>query len=136
MCLGEPVARVLERRHEAVGGHADDEHVELGRAPRRPRPARTAGIASSRSSCSRWPPPRKRSIAQPAATYHGASTPARRRAASSGRQASHFVDVGLEALSGYSHSIVPGGFDVRSSATRFTAGISLMIRLEIVSSRS
>ena len=36
----------------------------------------------------------------------------------------------------YSHSIVAGGFDVRSSATRFTAGISLMIRLEIVSSRS
>ena len=36
----------------------------------------------------------------------------------------------------YSHSIVLGGFDEMSSATRFTAGISLMIRLEIVSSRS
>jgi hypothetical protein len=37
---------------------------------------------------------------------------------------------------GYSHSIVLGGFDEMSSATRFTAGISLMIRLEIVSRRS
>src|SRR5204862_8112287 len=35
----------------------------------------------------------------------------------------------------YSHSIVEGGFDEMSSATRFTPGISLMIRLEIVSSR-
>jgi acylphosphatase len=38
--------------------------------------------------------------------------------------------------SGYSHSIVAGGFELRSSATRFTPGISLMIRLEIVSRRS
>ena len=37
---------------------------------------------------------------------------------------------------GYSHSIVAGGFELRSSATRLTPGISLMIRLEIVSSRS
>ena len=36
----------------------------------------------------------------------------------------------------YSHSMVEGGFDEMSSATRLTAGISLMIRLEIVSSRS
>src|SRR5437588_6943935 len=36
----------------------------------------------------------------------------------------------------YSHSIVEGGFDETSSATRLTAGISLMIRLEIVSRRS
>ena len=45
---------------------------------------------------------------------------------------------GLSAFSvrSYSHSIVAGGFDDRSSATRFTPGISLMIRLEIVSSRS
>jgi hypothetical protein len=33
----------------------------------------------------------------------------------------------------YSHSIVAGGFDERSSATRFTAGISFVMRLEIVS---
>jgi hypothetical protein len=33
----------------------------------------------------------------------------------------------------YSHSIVAGGFDVTSSTTRFTAGISLTIREEIVS---
>ena len=36
----------------------------------------------------------------------------------------------------YSHSIVAGGFDEMSSATRFTPGISLMIRLEMTSSRS
>jgi hypothetical protein len=36
----------------------------------------------------------------------------------------------------YSHSMVDGGLDEMSSATRFTAGISLMIRLEIVSKRS
>ena len=37
---------------------------------------------------------------------------------------------------GYSHSIVLGGFDEMSSATRFTCGISLMIRLETFSRRS
>src|SRR4051812_48569079 len=36
----------------------------------------------------------------------------------------------------YSHSIVEGGFDDTSRATRFTPGISLMMRLEIVSIRS
>jgi hypothetical protein len=36
----------------------------------------------------------------------------------------------------YSHSIVAGGFDVTSSTTRFTPGISFTMRLEIVSSRS
>src|SRR6185437_30153 len=36
----------------------------------------------------------------------------------------------------YSHSIVDGGFDEMSSATRLTAGISFMIRLEIVSRSS
>ena len=39
-------------------------------------------------------------------------------------------------LAAYSHSIVAGGLDERSRATRFTAGISLMMRLEIVSRRS
>ena len=39
-------------------------------------------------------------------------------------------------LAGYSHSIVDGGFDVMSSTTLFTAGTSLTIRDEIVSSRS
>ena len=36
----------------------------------------------------------------------------------------------------YSHSIVAGGFEERSSATRLTPGSSLMMREEIVSSRS
>ena len=36
----------------------------------------------------------------------------------------------------YSHSIVAGGFEVTSSATRFTPGISFTIRPEITSSRS
>ncbi len=46
------------------------------------------------------------------------------------------LSVALDLPSCYSHSIVEGGFDEMSSATRFTAGISLMILLEIVSSRS
>ncbi len=36
----------------------------------------------------------------------------------------------------YSHSIVPGGFDVMSSTTRPTGRISLIILLAICSSRS
>src|SRR5262249_12198880 len=36
----------------------------------------------------------------------------------------------------YSHSIVAGGFDVTSSTTRFTPGISFTIRAEIASTRS
>jgi len=36
----------------------------------------------------------------------------------------------------YSHSIVAGGFEVTSRTTRFTPGISLTIRAEIVSSNS
>ena len=39
-----------------------------------------------------------------------------------------FVAAYLRTYSGYSHSIVPGGFDVMSYATRFTPGTSLMIR--------
>jgi hypothetical protein len=39
-------------------------------------------------------------------------------------------------LDGYSHSMVAGGFDVTSSTTRFTPGISLTMRPEIVSIRS
>ena len=67
--------------------------------------------SSPRRSAGRSPPPRPR---RPGA----GTTPAR------------------PPLRPHSHSIVAGGFDERSSATRFTAGISLMIRLEIVSSRS
>ena len=36
----------------------------------------------------------------------------------------------------YSHSIVPGGFDVMSSVTRFTCAISLIMREATRSSRS
>jgi hypothetical protein len=36
----------------------------------------------------------------------------------------------------HSHSIVPGGFDVMSYATRFTPATSLMIRCDIVSNTS
>ena len=50
---------------------------------------RSDGTPISRSSCSRLCPPRKRSRAQPAATHHGAATPARFSAASCGLQASH-----------------------------------------------
>ena len=36
----------------------------------------------------------------------------------------------------HSHSIVPGGFDVTSSATRFTPSTSLMMREAMRSTRS
>jgi hypothetical protein len=36
----------------------------------------------------------------------------------------------------YSHSIVPGGFEVMSYTTRFTPRTSLTMRLEITSNRS
>ena len=42
----------------------------------------------------------------------------------------------FRALGSYSHSIVPGGFDVMSSVTRFTCAISLIIREATFSSRS
>ena len=41
-----------------------------------------------------------------------------------------------QLLALYSHSMVPGGFDVMSSTTRFTWRISLIIREAIFSSRS
>ena len=40
------------------------------------------------------------------------------------------------SASAYSHSIVAGGFEEMSRATRFTPGISLMIRPEIASRTS
>ena len=46
------------------------------------------------------------------------------------------VNTRCQAPGIHSHSIVAGGFDEMSSATRFTPGISLMIRLEIRSSTS
>lgn len=39
-------------------------------------------------------------------------------------------------LPGYSHSMVPGGLLVTSSTTRFTPSTSLVMRLEILASRS
>src|SRR5262245_18243951 len=61
---------------------------------------RSFGAASSRSSCSRWSPPRNRSIAQPAATYQGVSTPLRSSATRSGRQASHSETSGSKLAAG------------------------------------
>jgi len=46
------------------------------------------------------------------------------------------VGTGRFAPRTYSHSIVAGGFEERSSATRFTPRTSLMIRELIVSSSS
>ena len=40
------------------------------------------------------------------------------------------------AFARHSHSIVPGGFEVMSRATRFTPSTSPIIRLEMRSSRS
>ncbi len=47
-----------------------------------------------------------------------------------------YLVVGVEELPVHSHSIVPGGFDVTSSATRFTPSTSLMTRDAILSTRS
>ena len=43
---------------------------------------------------------------------------------------------GQAAFARHSHSIVPGGFEVMSRATRFTPSTSPIIRLEMRSSRS
>ena len=46
------------------------------------------------------------------------------------------IIVALAAVAAYSHSMVPGGFDVTSSTTRFTPATSLVIRFEIRASTS
>ncbi len=46
------------------------------------------------------------------------------------------ADRGAPQLAGYSHSMVPGGFDVTSSTTRFTPSTSLVMRFEMVASTS
>jgi hypothetical protein len=56
-----------------------------------------------------------------------------RRRARSPRRA---PPVAARALAVHSHSMVAGGFDEMSRATRFTPGISLMIRPEITSRTS
>lgn len=63
--------------------------------------------------------------------------PARRvTAASAQRQCPLGQSRGDRQGSGYSHSMVPGGFDVTSSTTRFTPAISLVMRLEMRASTS
>ena len=47
-----------------------------------------------------------------------------------------FAEAGRQARPDHSHSMVAGGFEEISSATRFTCGTSLMMRLEIVWSTS
>ena len=49
---------------------------------------------------------------------------------------SHLIRVRRSFLAAHSHSMVPGGLLVMSYATRFTPATSLMIRFDIVSSRS
>src|SRR3954447_26698803 len=68
--------------------------------------------------------------AQPVAAQLGAGVLVVRGAHSRTREP--LDEVGLR----YSHSMVAGGFDVTSSTTRFTPGISFTILLEIVSIRS
>ena len=82
----------LRQRCREAGAHGEElktvERVENVAEP---------GVrdGDSMSSCSRSPPPRKRSIAQPAATYHGGSTPSSRRATSSWPPGVPFVKVGV-----------------------------------------
>ena len=80
------------RRDRAAGRRRRT--VRTRPAPRATSPKRSRGTAISRSACGRLWSPRKRSMAQPAATYQGARTRARRRATSSGRQASQAATSG------------------------------------------
>ncbi len=64
--------------------------------------------------------------------YKGSPT---QRWMSSGSPLGSFTSASA-ALGAYSHSIVAGGLDEMSNATRFTPSISLMMRLEMRSSRS
>ena len=59
----------------------------------------------------------------------------RARARSARGPAAHRFST-VAGWSAYSHSIVPGGFDVMSRTTRLTSRISLIIREAICSSRS
>ena len=69
---------------------------------------RSRGMAISRSSCTLRSSPRKRSIAQPAATYHGDCTSASSAATSSGRHASQRLRSGSKAPAATASSRVSG----------------------------
>ncbi len=104
--LEAPVDRVLQKRR--ILGVVAAEHQPLGLDPVR-RSQRTASHSAG-SACT--------------ARRNSSATSAIARRLRTG------------ASDRYSHSIVAGGFDVTSSTTRFTAGISLMIRDETSSIRS
>ena len=89
---------------------------------RRLRPGRRAARAGRRADRRRLVPDRR----GPRAV--GPALPARRRGAA--------PDHAERSLTSYSHSIVPGGFDVMSSTTRLTSRISSIMREAICSSRS
>ena len=65
-------------------------HISKGRRISANSSNLALGTPISRSPCARRSSPRKRSIAHPAATYHGAETPAKSPTTCSGRHASHF----------------------------------------------
>ena len=140
-----------------------DEHVthakHVGRHPSRneavqttswsdqvARPGRTCSIQRVRSTNALLPPDRarrhgrgdrdreiRRATRQAGAIPQRAAGPRRRHRPDRLRRR---ASASRATLDRYSHSIVAGGFELMSSATRLTPGISLMIRLEIVSSRS
>ena len=103
---------------ERVVGYARTGQKPVGHARAGPGTRDVGGGISSRpypAAASRHPP--KTVTARFAGSYAGPARPSR-------------------AVSRYSHSIVAGGFDEMSSATRLTPGTSLMIRVEIVWSTS
>src|SRR2546423_851479 len=133
----ECIACLLERRDEPLRRRADDEELEPGQgldelvqAVRRNRDLEVLVLAplATEEEIDR---PARRDVPR---RLHTGQTP-RRLLRAPGVPLRH---VGLEATGvasrvRYSHSMVPGGFDVRSSATRVTAGTSLMSRPELVS---
>ena len=85
--LGEPRAGLVERREDPLRRHAHGVDLEARERGGELRQAR-GGDGDLEASCSRRLPPRKRSIARAAGDVPRAFTPASRRAASTGSQAS------------------------------------------------
>ena len=153
--LGRPLPRDGERRCATATGRPsirpDAVRVRPGRgavvtAADRDGRGRAAPGAAGRRGRARGRRGRRRGAARRRAR-RGRGRPCRRRrgpGVAGGRVRLKSDSPGLSVLAesgeagirAYSHSIVAGGFEVRSRATRLTPGTSLTIRLAIVSSSS
>jgi hypothetical protein len=128
---GGTSARRARRRYGATGPRIPDAAISRSAGPAPRGGSSDAARTGSRTAAGRVSRTRRcsRSRASPVAAGRKPNGPGDVDLSGQG--------LALPAHPGdHSHSIVDGGFDEMSSATRLTAGISLMIRLEIVSSRS